>query len=312
MSSSCPAQKDATDPRVPKGAKARESFASAAYSSRSWARRLQRGAQAALLIALCASGCRQTRTDQVSTSTAAARPQADQAGPAISVLPSPRGSAKKLRPTSFREAKSQLRTLYENKVATTLYAGCRFSKWRVDYASCCHRPTRRERLEWEHVVPAAAFGRHFKAWTRGHDRCVNKRGKAFRGRRCARKVSAEFRRMEGDMHNLFPTIGAINAARGHLPLGLVDGEARAPEQGSFGSCDIEMDAEHFEPRPAVRGDVARAYLYMDATYPRFGVVDPTVRPLLLRWHRADPPDEWERTRNAYIELVQGRANPWIE
>ncbi len=277
--------------------------------------RPQRDVWAIVLLAAGVIGCRQTRTDQVSATTEAIGPSAPstQASSARTSSASPAQTAKpKPRASSFYEAKKLLRKLYDPVMTTTLYAGCPISKWTVDYQRCCYRPGKRARLEWEHVVPASAFGRHFEAWKRGHPRCVNKRGKSFRGRRCARRASARFRSMEADMHNLYPAIGAVNGARGHLPLGLVQGEARSPEQGSFGSCDIEMDGEQLEPRPAVRGEVARAYLYMDGTYPDFGIIEPAVRPLLLRWHKADPPDDWERKRNAYIAAIQGRTNPWIK
>jgi len=40
-------------------------------------------------------------------------------------------------------------------------------------------------------------------------------------------------------------------------------------------------------------------------YPRQGE-------LLLRWHRADPPDAEERRRNDAIAKIQGRRNPFID
>jgi deoxyribonuclease-1 len=42
------------------------------------------------------------------------------------------------------------------------------------------------RLQWEHVVPAENFGRSFPEWRDGDPTCVDNRGKAFKGRNCAR------------------------------------------------------------------------------------------------------------------------------
>ena len=71
-------------------------------------------------------------------------------------------------------------------------------------------PDRAEHVEWEHAVPAAAFGRSFVEWREGADRCVDGKGRRFHGRKCAR-LAPQFARMEGDMHNLFPVIGEVNA-----------------------------------------------------------------------------------------------------
>lgn len=210
------------------------------------------------------------------------------------------------RPLDFREAKRALRELYDRRPRQTLYARCAFSAWRIDWSKCCFDPQRevRRRLEWEHVVPAAAFGRSFREWTEGHRDCVRK-GKPYHGRRCARATSKAFAHMEGDMHNLYPAIGEINERRADLSIGMVDGEPR-----ELGSCDVEIDGV-LEPPPVARGDVARAYLYMAGTYSALSLDEPT-RALVMAWHAADPPDAEERERNEYIERVQGNRNPWID
>ena len=210
------------------------------------------------------------------------------------------------RPMSFSEAKRELRRLYQQGEQHSLYAGCPFNRWKLDWSRCCFEPqrTERKRLEWEHVVPAAAFGRGYREWHDGHPNCV-KRDKPFRGRKCARRTSESFRHAEGDMHNLVPVIGEIYEKRGHVPAGLIDGEPRR-----FGSCDVEITTV-FEPRPAVRGEVARAYLYMAAVYDTFSL-DRAQRAMMTRWHRDDPPSSWERRRNDFIEQAQGNRNPWVD
>ncbi len=221
-------------------------------------------------------------------------------------------------PLTFSKAKRELRMLYRQGEHHTLYGDCSFVDWRVAWERCCFDPVAksRRRLEWEHVVPAAALGRALPSWRRGDPSCVDSRGKPFRGRRCARRASEVFRHMEGDMHNLFPTIGVLNEARAAHAVGLIDGEPRA-----YGSCDFEVAQGararrgvaqgKVEPRPAARGEIARAYLYMDAAYPQARLVDRPLRRLLLRWHRADPVDDWERRRNDFVAARQGNRNPWI-
>ena len=61
-----------------------------------------------------------------------------------------------------------------------------------------------------------------------------------------------------------------------------------------------------EPTDAVRGDVARAWLYMHATYGMPLSADE--KKILKRWHKADPPSAWEKKRNGLIEAIQGNRN----
>jgi deoxyribonuclease-1 len=68
--------------------------------------------------------------------------------------------------------------------------------------------------------------------------------------------------MEADMYNLHPEIGEVNELRGDKNMGEV---GESPTEGA-GRLSLAMTADTFQPRPEVRGDVARAYLYMDAAY----------------------------------------------
>ncbi len=211
-------------------------------------------------------------------------------------------------PHEFAAAKKHLRKLYDEGTWHTLYAGCAFSAWRIDWTSCCfpRDASSRTGLEWEHVVPAARFGGALAAWRDGHASC-EKRGTKYRGRRCARKTSERFRRVEGDMHNLYPAIGALNQARGDRAMALIEGEERA-----FGACDFEVLDRQVEPRAEVRGEIARASLYLDAAYPDLAIFDDATRAMFEDWHGKDPPDDRERRRNAFIAEAQGNRNPWID
>lgn len=224
---------------------------------------------------------------------------------------------------SFDEAKKHLIRIYaEGGHPTDLYCGCRFFPepgrgLRVDLDACGYTPARdperARRIEWEHAVPASVFGRTFVEWREGSDACVDKKGKRYKGRKCARR-SAEFARMEGDLHNLFPVVGEVNALRSDLPIGILDPpERKRPSSGTFrfGACESAIEGGVFQPRREVRGDLARAYRYMDAAYPERHILDPEHRALFAKWDAEDPPDAWERERNARIAEIQGNANPFI-
>ena len=69
-------------------------------------------------------------------------------------------------------------------------------------------------------------------------------------------------------------------------------------------------AEAFvEPRDAVKGDIARAVMYMAIAYDMPLMVD---RELLIRWHLVDLPDDAERARNDAIKALQGTRNPFVD
>lgn len=239
--------------------------------------------------------------------------------PAVPV--GPIGRTGNLRIRSFDEAKKLLVRIYDAApVKNDLYCGCPFFPepgrgLRIDLSSCGYRaardPERAARIEWEHAVPASAFGKTFVEWREGADVCVDREGKKYKGRKCARR-SAEFARMEGDLHNLFPVVGEVNGLRSDLPMGLVDPSRRpSREEFHFGACKSAIESGVFQPRPEVRGDLARAYRYMDASYPERHLLDEEHRALFERWDAADPPDAWERERNTRIASMQGNANPYI-
>jgi deoxyribonuclease I len=275
----------------------------------------------ASLVIACSSP-RETRGPSTPGHDAVAGRDADDEQPGAPPLvegPVTPGGNQRIR--SFDEAKKALLHIYETAPAKSdLYCGCPFLPepgrgLRVDLSPCGYAPAkdaaRAGRIEWEHAVPAAAFGRSFAEWREGSERCVDGKGKRFKGRTCAR-TSADFARMEGDLHNLFPVVGEVNGLRGDLPMGLAD--ALHKERGTFhfGSCGSAIELGVFMPRREVRGDLARAYKYMDAAYPGRGIIDDAHRGMFDRWDAEDPPDEWERDRNQRIAERQGNLNPFID
>lgn len=192
---------------------------------------------------------------------------------------------------------------------TTFYCGSTFDRQKqLEHTrySPVKESKRAYRVEWEHVVPAHAFGQSFRAWREGDAACVDSHGKAFKGRRCAEKTSTLFRFMQADMHNLVPAIGELNGLRSNYSFAMLPGEERR-----FGACDMEIAARKAEPPPEVRGDIARSYFYMDAAYPGRGVISGKNRTLFEVWDRADPVDAWECERQRRVARLQGNGNPFV-
>ncbi|WP_198947886.1 endonuclease [Magnetofaba australis] len=210
---------------------------------------------------------------------------------------------------SFSQAKRLLPKVYKGH-RETFYCGCGYDKHKnVRPGQCGYEPRKNAkrggRIEWEHIVPAHAFGHTRPCWR--EKLCETKKGKLYKGRRCCAKIDPVFEAMESDLHNLVPAVGELNGDRSNRSFGMVAGEPRV-----YGACDFEIDwdTDRVEPRPEVQGDVARAYFYMNATY---GLpISKKQRRLFQVWMSQDPVDDWERERNRRIEKIQGNANPFVK
>lgn len=119
---------------------------------------------------------------------------------------------------------------------------------------------------------------------------------------------------ECDLHHLFVSAAEANVRRGNAPFGLVTQAASWSEGGSTLGED-DLGQEVFEPRDAVKGDIARAILYFFVRY-RDDVsvaaqLDPDRLAQFRAWHAADPPTRAEQQRTLRIAEEQGAANPFV-
>lgn len=212
-------------------------------------------------------------------------------------------------PNSFTTAKRLLYTKVYKDKRQTFYCGCDYSNARqVNLSSCQVTPRKNKsralRTEAEHVVPAAWFGQNRRCWQ--EPLCTDSQGKAFKGRRCCEEMDAVFQTAHNDLHNLMPAVGEINGDRRDYAFGMINGERR-----EYGQCDIEIDSQQrqVEPAPAIRGDIARIFFYMEHTY---GVnISSQQRQTLTAWNKTDPVDAWERERDRRIAQIQGNHNPFV-
>ncbi|WP_372504137.1 endonuclease I family protein [Actinokineospora diospyrosa] len=124
-----------------------------------------------------------------------------------------------------------------------------------------------------------------------------------------------------DVHHLRPEDVSVNSNRGNKDFDL-GGSPAAEAPGNF------TDADSWEPRDTVKGDVARMILYMDVRYEGGdGYVDLDVNnsvnngtqpyhgklSTLLAWNTQDPPDAFEKRRNQVIyDSFQHNRNPFID
>lgn len=213
---------------------------------------------------------------------------------------------------SFNKAKKTLlRQVYKDHMKT-FYCGCTFSSDKqvdpCDNYTPKKKNKRSKRIEWEHIVAAQHFGQSFKEWREGTPECVDKKGKPFKGRKCAEKMNKLYRLMQSDMYNLVPAIGEVNGLRSNFRFGMITGEKR-----QFGNCDFELEKKGriAEPAEHLRGNIARTYKYMDWAYKR-RVISKANRKLFDAWDKQDPVDQWECERCKRIEKIQGNENKIVK
>ncbi|WNF25504.1 endonuclease [Streptomyces sp. C11-1] len=124
-----------------------------------------------------------------------------------------------------------------------------------------------------------------------------------------------------DIHHLRPEDVQVNSIRGNKDFDN-GGSELGSAPGNF------TDGDSFEPRDAVKGDVARMILYMAVRYEgndAFADLEPNDRvnngstpwvgrlSVLKRWSQEDPPDAFEKRRNDVIfERFQHNRNPFID
>lgn len=124
-----------------------------------------------------------------------------------------------------------------------------------------------------------------------------------------------------DIHHLRPEDVSVNSTRGNKDFDW-GGSAIGEAPGNL------TDADSFEPRAAVKGDVARMMFYMAIRYEgndSTGVGNLELadsvgssgnlfgkRCTLVAWHRADPVSADEIRRHARIVERQGNRNPFVD
>ncbi len=209
---------------------------------------------------------------------------------------------------SFSQSKNILKKLYKSD-PKSFYCGCdiqwQTKKKLVPVAnSCGYKPrneltkkgkvnVRAKRIEWEHVVPAWEFGHQLQCWQNG-------------GRKACKKVP-KFKQMEGDLHNLVPAIGEVNADRSNFKYSMISGDKRV-----YGQCDSEVDfkSRAFEPAPEIRGNIARTYFYFEQQYKL--KISKKQRQLYSAWIKMDPVDKQECVIHNLKAQAQGRSNSFVK
>lgn len=114
---------------------------------------------------------------------------------------------------------------------------------------------------------------------------------------------------ESDLHHLYPTRPDANTERAALYYGEVTSNPDWQRGGSSRGRNANGDTV-FEPRDALKGDLARTLFYYAVIYD----IDMRAEEeaTLRAWNVADPPDERELRRHQSIANVQRSRNPFVD
>lgn len=117
-----------------------------------------------------------------------------------------------------------------------------------------------------------------------------------------RERSTDYQRMASDMHNIFPEEARFELERRSAKF------EELPSSNETEGCGYRRSFGIIDPPDSIKGEIARALLYMHTTYglPLYGDLNQ-----LKRWNRMDPPSEDEKARNLKIADLQGNENPFI-
>ena len=206
----------------------------------------------------------------------------------------------------FDHAKKQMDRIYYGDLRVTVYCGCPYENNskpnNIDFAACGFAPrknaNRAARIEWEHVVTAHNIGLFRQCWHKEGNRSARKN---------CEETDPEFAIMEGDLHNLLPSIGEVNGDRSNFMFSQWTNDPKP----MYGTCEsiVDFKDRKFQPRKEVRGMLARISFYMEKTY---GITLSKERRRLFEvWDKQYPVNAWECERDARIYKVQGDHNPFV-
>ncbi|WP_340152155.1 endonuclease [uncultured Marivirga sp.] len=125
-----------------------------------------------------------------------------------------------------------------------------------------------------------------------------------------------------DVHNLRPSDATVNSSKSNKDFNDVE---NIEENAEGEAPDTFTNADFWDPRDEIKGDVARILFYMATRYESESLDlelvdrisfsgDPEVGVLftLIKWHNQDPVDNFERARHEGAFGYQGNRNPFID
>lgn len=211
---------------------------------------------------------------------------------------------------SFNQSKNILKKYIYGRKGQTFYCDCPYQKNSIKLKKCDIQTKkykkRMKRLEWEHIVPIAAFGHAFKAYREARTVCHRKGKKSLSPRKCAMSKDKVFKEMSANLHNLVPVVGSVNAIRSHYSFDEI-----GPNANQLCAKGFKVSTNKVFPPEEKKGDIARIYLYMNSKYPGLGIIGTKRARLFKKWHEVDPPSKEECRIHDLKVRFQKDSNPFL-
>ncbi len=117
---------------------------------------------------------------------------------------------------------------------------------------------------------------------------------------------------KSDLHILFPSLASANTSRSNHEFTEVSAAlpSPCPKKSLRGYPASGGSKIYYEPPAVHKGNVARALFYFSVRYQL--AIGKEEEASLRAWHRSDPPDLSEETRNETIFSKQKVRNPFID
>lgn len=133
--------------------------------------------------------------------------------------------------------------------------------------------------------------------------------------------------IKSDLHNLLPGNGDVVKNKNDYPPGIVTEAEYDNGVWKAGTGIVSgIETNMYQPPEKFKGDIARIYMYMGTLYPStlwhgrgimlyvdgmYPILNSYGRELLMKWHREDPVDDFELTRDNANAAYQGNHNPFV-
>ena len=168
-------------------------------------------------------------------------------------------------------------------------------------------------IEFEHIVPQSWIVNHYDL-------------QSISDKEKKQEVKELQDRAKGDLFNLVPVIGKLNNVRRNNPYGEFKGIPKFSE--TYGKCDFVFannsdGYKRAQPAGSIRGDLARATLYMFDKYEldgellvkrlheKYGTERKKYLDLMMQWANDDPVDCDEKMRHDRVAKKMKNKNKFV-
>jgi deoxyribonuclease-1 len=154
-----------------------------------------------------------------------------------------------------------------------------------------------------HLMAVEKFGQYFSCWK--HPRCLSGKGRRYGGYKCCQLSSKTFRKLNGELYNLWPSIRYFEKLRKQTKW-----SSEKTGERILG-CDVWSDRALMTMTPGdpAKGVIARATLFMSDFYNI--PLSEKERILMFSWHTLNPPSQWEKEWARKVSQIEGYQNPYI-